>query len=313
MAGTATSNIRSAFVAETTPGTIPTSPAFTTSHALLRMKAVPVTIEGRSQVSGGARMGHGVSGIDVTGELSATPLVYGVYDTLIATLLQGAWASNVLKDGKATATVAVEYRVPAGAGGTNTFLRFRGVEAVGGTLMLQAREAAMLSMNLIGRGSEDAATAALSGATYTDPTEFDALSSGDDVGAITFGSYTLDCMESAEIAFTYEGRDPQPKIASNDLCGVTRGDFLPVITARVYVESNFAAIYNAARERHAAFAVTIQLGSVTGEKYTLEFPACHFGSTEIDLSGANAMQTVIINPGYSAADACVLKMTRAVA
>ena len=148
--------------------------------------------------------------------------------------------------------------------------------------------------------------------TYTDPSEADPLSSGDDIGTITFNGYTLDCMQSLEIDFTFENRDGQPKISSNDLCGVNRGDFLPALTANMYVEENFLAIYNAARARHTAFAVTIPIGSVSGEKYTMEFPSCRFGSSAIDQSGAAVMQRVPILPQYDETEAAVIKITRGV-
>lgn len=312
MAGTASSQIRSAYVAEVTPGTIPSTPAFKTLHRPARMQAAAMPEFGRSLVSKGARLGHGINGIDVTGTLES-PLIYGVYDDLLATLFQGAWAANVLKDGKALSSVVVENTLPAGAGGSSTRLRYRGVEALSGTLSLQARSAAALSLSLGGMGSDDAIDAVIIGATYTDPTEADPLSSGADVGTITMAGFTLDCMERAEISFAFEGRDPQPKIGTNDLCGFTRGDFLPVITARFYIEANFLAMYNAARARHASFAMTFPLGSISGEKYTLAFPACYFGPTEIDQSGASVMQSVQIMPAYSAANACVASLTRAVA
>jgi len=312
MAGTASSQIRSAYVAEVTPGTIPATPGFTTLHRPAMMQAAAQPEFGRSLVSGGARLGHAVNGIAVSGTLES-PLIYGVYDALIATLLQGAWATNVMKDGKAHATVAVENTMPAGAGGTATMLRFRGVEALTGTLTLASGAAAALSLTLGGMGSDASATTAISGATYTDPTEADPLSSGVDVGTITMAGYTLDCMERAEISFAYEGRDAQPRISSNDLCGYTRGDLLPVITARFYVEANFAAIYNASRERHSAFAVSFPIGSISGEKYTITFPSCYFGPAEIDLSGASAMQSIQIMPAYDTVTDCVVQITRAVA
>lgn len=312
MAGTASSQIRSAYVAEVTPGITPATPGFKTLHRPARMQAAAMPEFGRSLVSRGARFGHGINGIDVTGTLDG-PLIYGVYDDLLATLFQGEWATNVLKDGKALSSVTVENTLPAGVGGTNTMLRYRGVEALSGTLSLQARSPVALNLALGGMGSDTGATTAISGATYTDPTEADPLSSGGDVGTITMAGYTLDCMERAEISFAFEGRDPQPKIGSNDLCGFTRGDFLPVITARFLIEPNFLAIYNASRARHSAFAVTFQLGSISGEKYTLLFPACYFGPAEIDQSGAIAMQSAQIMPTYSTADACVAKLTRAVA
>lgn len=313
MAGAASSQLRSAYVAESTPGTIPATPGFTTLHSPARMSAMAEFIDGRSLVSKGARLGHAVAGIPVTGSLEGQ-MIYGVYDDFLATLMQGAWSSDVLKDGKAVSTVAVENAIPAGAAGTLTMMRFRGVEATGGTINLRSRQAAQLSLTLLGMGSDDATTTAITGATYTDPTEADPLSSGVDVGTIAFDGYTLDCMEALEIGFTFEGRDPQAKIASNDTCGTLRGDFLPTLSARIFVEANFLAIYNAARARQTLFSVTVPLGSVTGEKYTLEFPACHFGGTMIDTTAAGAFHTVPIVPTYdTATEDCVLKITRAVA
>lgn len=312
MAGTASSSIRSAHVAEVTPGVTPATPAFKTLHTAARMMAKPTTIEGRSLIAKGARLGQGYTGIDVTGT-SEGPLVYGERDDLLATLLQGAWASDVLKDGKVHAAVSVENTMPAGVGGTPTMLRYRGVEATAGTLTLTARQAAQLNLTLFGMGSDDATTTAITGATYTDPTIVDPISSGEDVGTIVFNGYTLDCMQALEINFAFENRDAQPKIASNDFCGVTRGDFLPVLMANIYLEENFLAIYNASRDRHAAFSVTIPIGSVTGEKYSLVFPSCHFAGTEIDTSAASVFQNVEIRPQYSVADGCTMIITRAVA
>jgi len=313
MTGTASSQVRSAYVAEVTPGTIPAvTPGFKTLHRPAIMQATAQTIQGRSLVAGGRRLGRAVNGIDVTGALES-PLIYGVYDDMLATLLQGAWATNVLKDGKATTTVAIENTMAAGVGGTSTMLRYRGVEAVSGTLSLAAREAAKLSLTFAGRASDDATVTGLTGATYTDPTEADPLSSGADVGTIVWAGYTLDCMQSLDISFAFEGRDLQPKISSNDLCGITRGDFLPVLTAKMYIDANFLTIYNAARVRGTAFAVTVPLGSVTTEKYTLVFPKCNFGATEIDQSGAALMQSIEIVPEYDASSSATLTVTRAVA
>lgn len=314
MSGTASSQIRSAYVAESTAGTIPATPGFTTLNAIARMTATPAVIEHRSQVSGGARLGHGIQEIDVAGEIAATPVVYGVYDDMLATLLQSAWSSDTMTDGKAETTVAIENAMPAGVGGTNTMMRFRGVEATGGTMSLASRSPVTLALTLAGRGSDDATTTAITDSTYTDPTELDPLSSGVDVGTIAFDGYTLDCMESLEIAFNFEGREKQAKIGTDDLCGITRGDFLPVLTASIYVEANFLALYNAARSRtSAAFEVTVPIGSVTGEKYELIFPSCHFASADLDMSAVNTMQTVIINPHYSADDGYVVQVKRAVA
>lgn len=313
MAGTSSSSLRSAHVAATATGDAPATPAFTTSHAALRLTAPATPIESSSLISGGARLGQGIAAIPVSGEMSETPLIYGAFDDLIETLLQGTWASDVLEDAKASNSLYVENAIPAGEGGTLTMTGFRGVEAVGGTLNLASGAAANLSLNFLGTGSTDTYTTILTDATYTDPTNIEPLSSGVDVGTITAAGYTLDCMESATIEFAFEERDPQPKIGSDDMCGILRGKFKPVINANFYLEANFAAIYNAARDSGAStFAVTFPIGSVSGEKYTLTFPACRFGGTEIDFSSATVMHTVPILPQYSEADGCVCILTRAV-
>lgn len=312
MAGSSTSEFRSAIVAEATAGTIPPTPGFGTLHSPVNIMAKPSIVSGRSLIAGGGRLGQGYTAIDVNGSIE-TPLIYGVYDDPLASLMQGTWAADVLTDAKDTTTFAVENTIPAGNGGTPTMMRFRGVEAVSGSLALKARTEARMNMELIGRGSDPATTTAISGATYTDPTEADPLSSGQDVGTIAFAGYTLDCMEALDIAFAFEKRDRQPKISSDDLCGVTRGDFLPTLSANMYVEENFLAIYNASRERHDSFAVTVPLGSVTGKKYTLSFPSCHFGEAEIDMSGSSVMQKVQILPQWDAATGATMTITRAVA
>lgn len=312
MAGTSTSNIKSAFVAEATAGIIPATPGFTTSHREVAMMAKPIVISGSSLTAKGQRSGHSVNGIDVTGSLES-PFIYGVYDAWLESLMQGAWSADVLKNGVTTKTLAVENTFPAGNGGAATMLRFRGVEATGGTLSLKAREEATLSLELLGRGSDPATATAIAGATYADPAHSDPLSSGADVGTIVFSTFTLDCMESLDINFAFEKREIQPRLGSDDLCGITRGDFLPVLTANMYVEANFLAIYNAARGSHSPFSVTVPLGSATGERYTLTFPACHFGSAEIDTSGNTVMQKVEILPQYHKASDCSLIVTRAVA
>lgn len=311
MAGFSTSQMRSAYVPEVTPGTIPATPVFTATPAPMMLMATPQILEGRPLIAKGARLGRGIAALDVTGSISDADMIYGAYDDLFATLLQNAWATDVLRDGKAVRSVAVENTIKAGDGGVDTYLRFRGVEATAATLNLQARQKANLSMTLVGRGSDDSSTTAIVGATYADPDEFDPISSGSDVGTIVMDGYTLDCMEALEINFAFEKRDLQPRIGDDDLCGISRGDFVPVLTANIYVEANFAAIYNAARDRETpSFGVTIPFSAGTGLGYSIEFPSCKFGTAELDMSGTNLMQRVQILPQYDLTEECVVIITR---
>jgi hypothetical protein len=311
MTGTASNQLRSAWVAETTAGTTPSTPAFTTNDVAINMTATPTMVESKTQHAGGARSGVSVGALPVSGSM-AGPLIYGNYDGWLESMLQGAWSTNVLKDGKAVKSFTVENTLPAGAGGTSTMMRFRGVEATNGSITMASQADVQFSLDLTGMGSDDATTTAITGATYTDPTNATPLTSGVDVGTITYAGYTLDCFETSTINLAYENRDAQPKLGSTDMCGITRGAFIPTITARAYIEGNFLAIYNAARANHSTFAVTYTIGSVSGSKYTLLFPRCSFGGGDIDVSGASAMQDITIMPQYDTTEDCVLKVTRAV-
>lgn len=312
MAGSSSRELRSAYVAEVTPGTTPATPAFKTLAVPAMVMATPKTVTSKTLQAGGAVQGQAVAGIEVSGSM-AGPLIYGSYDDILETLLQGAWATNVLKNAKLQKTVTVENAIPAGVGGTNTMMRFRGVQALAGTITAAANEEVGFSFDLRGMGSDAATTTAITGATYTDPTGLIPLASGVDVGTIAFDGYTLDCMSRVEVSFAHEGREDQYKLGTNDLCGITRGALIPTITARVFVEDDFLAIYNAVRANHATFSVTIPLGSVSGSKYTMLFPKCAFASADLDFGSDTAMQTVVIQPQYNSATSCVVQITRAVA
>ncbi|NBT33814.1 MAG: hypothetical protein EBT13_18435, partial [Rhodobacteraceae bacterium] len=77
------------------------------------LRATPVIIENKTLIAGGARSGQGVGAIEVSGTMSGQ-MVYGNNDALLETLLQGAWSTNVLKDGKTIQSVTVENTIPAG-------------------------------------------------------------------------------------------------------------------------------------------------------------------------------------------------------
>jgi len=312
MAGTSSNQLRSAYVAETTAGTTVSTPGFTTSQVPILINATPQISESKTLVAKGARAAQSVMGREVAGSM-AGPLIYGSYDAWLETLLQGAWATNVLKDGKSVKAMTVENTIAAGEGGTNTMMRYRGVQAVGGSISANSREAINFSLDLRGMGSDAATTTAITGATYSNPTAKTPLVAGLDVGSVTIAGYTVDCIMRAEMKFAYESRDDQPKLGTYDLCGITRGALVPTVSLRMYVESNFMAIFNAARANHTAFAVTIPLGSVSGSKYTVSFPSCSFAAGTLDFGSADAMHDVVINPMYDTTEACVVKITRAVA
>jgi len=313
MAGAASNSVRSAYVAETVSGTIPATPGFVTSDDLINVRAVPILSEQSSQRVGGARSGHGVQGLDVTGTREGA-VIYGVDDLWLESLLQGSWTADVLKDAKELHTLAIENAVPRGQGGAYDYHRYRGVEAIAATYTMQARSDVMRSMDLLGIGADDVTATAVAGATYADPTETDVMTTGTEIGSLTIGAHVLPCIFSLEVELAFDSRQGQPRIQTNDLCGVTRGAFKPIIRARLYVENAAAGdIMNASRTTHTAFAVSFTMGSIAGKKYTWEFPTCHFGTGTLELDQPDAFVDVEILPEYDTTEGSVVKITRAVA
>jgi len=313
MAGTAPSEIVWASVVESTVDTTPATPAFIKSSLeIINFNALPNIREQRQQFAGRRVSSISRSGYTITGNGNG-PLVYGEYDNLLASLLQNDWASDVLKDGLTdTNSLTFEQTLPQGAGGTNSYQRFTGVEAAGMTLRLEAEQDARVEFDFLGRTSVDATETAITGATYADPTNTNVLGSGADVGFLTLGALTVPCLRSAELSVTMQDKERQPRVGSDSLCGIQRGACLPVLTGEFYIEDEFLELYNAHRAG-TEIAVTMPLGSVTGEKYTVELPAAEIVEGPVNMSEANVFQNLRIIGKYDETEDCALKITRAVA
>ncbi len=311
MAGSSGNQLRSAFIEETTVGTTPTTPGFTTAADGFMLNAGAVPSVQRSLTALGARESLTPQTLPVSGRKQGK-LVYGREDEVLETLLQGAWAANVLKDAKTIKTLSVENTIPAGSAGTSTMMRYRGVQATGGSIIMEAGQDVKYSWDMRGIGSDDGTTTAISGATYSDPSVDYPMVSSFDINTLTLQDETLDSVQRCEILFNYEDRSDQPAVgASFDLSGITPGAFLPEIKLRVYVDTNFLAIYNAARAEDEAFEVNMGIGRTTGSKYTLFFPACYFGPTELDFNSAEGFHDLTVLPVYDGVtEDCVLKITR---
>lgn len=315
MAGASNLEVRDAFVVETTPGTTPSTPAFkTSSFDQINLTANPRVSESFPRGAFGQRFAVGRNGIAVSGSARGK-LIYGEYDDFFASLFQDDWSTNVLVNGQKQIAMTIEQAIPAGAGAASLhYLRFKGVEVVTGRLNLTAGEDATVELDLIGAGSDNAASAILAGATYAPPTETAIIGSGSDIGTITMTGFSLDCMESCVIDFGVSSKEEQPRISSDDACGITRGVMRPVITGRFYVEDEFLDIYNAARNGGADFALTIPIGKVATKKYELHFPACQFVEAPLETGDSGpAFQTFRILPKYHAATGGTVRLTRAIA
>jgi hypothetical protein len=134
------------------------------------------------------------------------------------------------------------------------------------------------------------------------------------LGAVTLSGFTLDAIASLTIDFIYKGRDIQPKIGGDVLNGIARGAFQPQIKLRCYLDANFMALFNAPRAtEQTAEKFTVNLGSVTGKKYRMEFWKCYVDMAPTAFDQPNAFHDITITPRYSSTDTCVMSLTRAIA
>lgn len=313
MAGAANTERQSAFIAEVAVGTTPATPGFTkTAFDVDQFQANPRISEGRSLAFNGQRSSVATNGIAVSGSGSGK-LIYGEFDPFLESLFQSTWSTNVLVNGTDQHTFTYEQAIPQGAGGALAYTRHRGVEAVGGSITLTAGSDASISFDFIGQGSDDATATLITGATYADPASVAILGSGADIGTILMSGLTpLDCMSELSIDFGIEDKEEQLRLSSDDACGITRGVMIPKIVGKFYIETNFIAIYNAARAG-TEFALTVPIGSVTTEKYSISFPKCQFAMAPLE-TGENgpAFQSIEILPYYDSGIGGTCEITRAV-
>lgn len=311
--GTASFDVRHSVNPETVPGTTDATPSWKTLHNPIKWEKTATRFHQRSQIAGGAHFGDALLTKDADGNM-AGPIVYGVNDQLFETLLQSTWTADAMTDAKLEKTMSCEESFAKGVGGSLAYIRRRGVEAVGATLEADAGSEIKFSMDLAGRQVIDTDTAALAGATYTDPVNKDPLSAATDFGAITFAGFTLDELQSIKINFNYDKRAKQRKMGGTVLNGITRGAFIPSIEASFYVGTNLPAIYDAANANTQSSAkLTVNIGSVTLKKYRFEFWKCYVDWSQLDWGGENGFVKLMITPEYSPSNSGVLTMTRAIA
>ena len=314
MAGTNSNTIRSSFVVETVAGTTNATPAWRTMHVLAPFTDETVRFHQKTLTGNGSTVGDALLDRKVNGKISNAPMTYGLYDVFLESLLRSSFSADVMTNGIGRQTMSFENNFTAGQTGAQTYLRYRGVEVVSGQIKIDEAMQVTQSFDLLGMSSSDTGGGLIAGATYTDPVNKDPFAAQGDVGLVTFGTYTPDGIASMTLDFKYETIDPQGAIGQDALIGIARGGFVPVITVKFYIDSNFAAFRDAARQTtQTPVKVTVNLGSVTLKKYKLEFWTCYVDMAAPDYGGASMFQTVTIMPQYSPGNNGVLTVTRAIA
>ncbi|MCS0497863.1 phage tail tube protein [Ancylobacter sp. MQZ15Z-1] len=309
MSFAASSGARIAYVAEATFGTTPATPAFkvfrTTGGGPRTSKTTITSDEIRADRN---VPDESMVGMDVAG---AYPFEfsYGTFDDMLDGALMGAWASDVLKNGVTPKSFTFEETLELGA--TDSFSRFSGCMVNTFSLSVSAREKVTGSIGLMGQ-KEELDTAVIEDATYTAANAEPILSASGNIASLAVASL-----------------DPAPKLRSvsfevnNDLrtrpvvgslyseefglgrCNVTG-------TLNAYFGSN--ALYQAVLD-HGGGALSFTIGKDAGKKYTFLFPKIVFlnGERQVGGNSDDVMVNIPFRAVYDAAEACSIKITRAVA
>lgn len=182
------SQVRLADVAEVTPGTIPATPSFQT----MRYVSSDVRIAKQTDIPNEVREDRNVSDITDVGRMVQgtinTLLSFGTFDTWLSRLFCADWTADVLKNGVAEKTGALEKRFKQG--GASSFIRYRGVRWNTLDLTLRARQSVQANWGVMGIGSPTPTNAIIAGATYADATITPVFNAGLNVAALTVGGIT---------------------------------------------------------------------------------------------------------------------------
>lgn len=281
MAFADSSETRLAYVAEASENTIPSSPSWQnlryTSDGLAYQKQTLVSEEIRADrnVSDMIDVGYGVGG-EIGFELS-----YGTLDALLESALFGTWTADVLRNGVTPKTFALERTVETGA--TDQFFRFTGMQVGTLSLSITARERITGSMTLMGRG-HTRASAALSGATYSDANTKAIMAASTDVGSLSItGVSPSPTLRSASFQIENNLRE-QIAVGSRGPVGIGAGRCLVTGSIEAYFDD--LAMYSAFVD-HDDVGIAITMGSVSGEKYTINLPKTKLTNAQPIAAGAN--------------------------
>lgn len=308
-----TSGTRLAWVTESSEGTTPSNPSFQN----LRFTGESLVGEKQTVTSNEIRVDGNVPDVVKVGFMASGgvdfELSYGTFDTLLQSAMCGTWASNVLKNARDRHAFTFEKTFETGA--TDVFRRYIGCLVNTFSFNFQAKQIVTGNMGLMGRNFL-ADNAIISGATYAAANTKKVMNCSSDFAALSItGVSPALQLRSVRLNLNNNLR-AQDKIGTDALAGVGLGQFTVTGSIEAYLENR--AILDVLDD-HTPASLLMTVGSVSGEKYTIELPKLYLTSGDAATSGNN--QDVMVNMDFQAvydtsgspANNCTMKITRAVA
>jgi hypothetical protein len=297
---------RIAYIAEATYGATPATPTF----KVLRVTGGGPRTTKATDTSKEIRQDRNVSdemqlGQDVAGDYDFE-LTYGTFDDMLEAVMQGAWATNVLKNGVTPKSFTFEETLEMGA--TDSFSRFTGIMANSMSLAIAARAVVTGSLSLMGQ-KELLDTAIITDATYTAANTEPVWTSSASVASLSVLGGTPKVRSlNLEMNNNLRTRTSVGSLYSEQFGS---GSFDATGTAEIYFESN--ALYQSVLD-HGGGALSFTIGTTTLKKYTFLMPKIILGNGERRPGGNDddVMVSLPFRAVYDATEACSLKITRAV-
>lgn len=293
------------YVAESTYGTTPSTPAFKplphtgTTLAMTKDAVESEKLRGDRQVED-FRHGNKTVGGDITAELE-----YAAFDDFLEAALCGTWAADVLKAGTTRRSFSIQRKFADLA--TPEFHTYKGCEI--NTLSLSVSPNAMVgtTFGIIGKDLT-LATAAITGSTFAaDAGEvpFDSFT-----GSITEGGSSIATVTAIEMTLE-NGIEPLFSVGSQTTNRPAIGRSRLTGTLTTYFESK--TLYEKFLNETSS-SIVLTLTDVDGNDYIITIPSVKYNSGQPDVAGEGAITIAMEFIGlYNSSDASQIKIERATA
>lgn len=287
------SEIRTAYVPETTYGIVPTTPAFKTLRITggpgLRTSKVTATsdeIQPDRNVRDLIQLGQ-----DVSGSFPAE-FTYGSFDDWLEAVMMGTWTNNVLQNASARRSFTIEQAYQPN-GVTISERRFSGCKLSTLALSIVARQKITATFGLMGQRELDD-TADLSGATYAASATSPVLTASGSVAALALGTFPAAPVRRIDINIDNH-LYARPEVGNLYTDELGEGRFDMKGTLELYFRDNTIA---AAALAHQNAALSFTVGQAAGSRYTFAIPNLKLGDVDVSMPGND--QDVIATINYQA-------------
>ena len=301
-----------AVVAETSIGVTPSTPAF----LLPRLVSIGGGVS-RPNTRSPERVNHRQANSMTQGNVQVQKSISGVWvrdagvDLFWQSLLCGAFATNVLKNGSTPKPFTLEEKYHADAGGTDFYRRTTGCQVDSATISFRNDgNPGQLTFNAMGR-AETTATSAISGATYAaaapgyDPVTLADVSFDSIFGLSSPGIVNFQGTIANNLRPRYAAGSASPR-------SYGLGDFDFSGTIEFYLGA--MADYSTFVTKQTGQVLQLTIGSVTDNKDVFKCFGCDVWNPMISDGGKNTDDTVTLNfmAKYSVSDTASLSLTRQV-